>query len=138
MQGNAGCAKKLENFCSLGEQNPSNTILQLTPWMRHSDCFYSDTTSQQQENKNWMIQRKRMKRKRIQNKVMPVEMEMQNQRLQSRRKNNEEGKAFQKKLKKEQEDYAVWYQRCQVLHKQKPATENLLPSAIEDHCNMVI
>jgi len=41
-------------------------------------------------------------------------------------------------LKKAQEDYAVWYQRIQVLCKQKLATENLLPSAIEDHCNMVI
>jgi len=43
-----------------------------------------------------------------------------------------------RKIEKAQEDYAVWYQRFQVLCELKPTTENLLPNAIEDHCNMVI
>jgi len=59
-------------------------------------------------------------------------------------KENEQGDtngdvaAKKNKLKKAQEDYASWYQKFQVLREQKPTTENSLPSAIEDHCNMVI
>jgi len=87
----AGSCQQCESFGNLlfaGEQNHCHTILQLVHQMKHLDCFYSNTTSPQQETRNHMIQWKRMKRKRIWNKVMEMEMEMemQNWEWQPRKK----------------------------------------------------
>jgi len=47
--------QKIGNLLFPGEQNHHHTILQLVHQMKHSDCFYSNTTSPQQETRNHEI-----------------------------------------------------------------------------------
>jgi len=136
----AGSCQQCKRFGNLlfpREQNHHHTILQIVPLMKHSECFYSSTTSPKQKTRNQMIHWRRMKRKRMPNKVMEMEKEMQNKDWQPRI-NTVRKEQLSRKIEKSTRRFLSGIRDSRSSTKQKPTTENSFPSAIEDHCNIAI